>query len=69
MLNRINALQKTAKKLRPDEDLQSVHDDYLLDLLQDATQISMVVRDAYLGGKMRGTEAVERKYVGIYLWK
>lgn len=51
VMNRINALQKTAKKLRPDEDLQSVHDDYLLDLLQDATQISMVARDAYLGGK------------------
>lgn len=51
VMNRINALQKTAKKLRIDEDLQSVHEDYLLDLLQDSTQISMVVRDAYLGGK------------------
>lgn len=51
VINRINALQQTAKKLRPDEDLRSVHDDYLLNLLQDATQISMVVRNAYLGGK------------------
>lgn len=66
VMNRVKALQKTAGLLRPNEDLRSVHSDYLLDLLSNATQISMAVRGAYLGGK-NAWYGMRREEVGVIL--
>lgn len=49
--NRIQGLQKIAQNLPQNSTLNMVRDDQLIGLLENATQISMAARDAYVGGK------------------
>lgn len=49
--NRVRELQKITQKIPQNTALESLHEDQLIGLLENATQISMAVRHAYLGGK------------------